>query len=163
MEEDKQEFKRNLDELIKLFRKLKNKTSIENMPGVDKAMVQNFEVFLSNYDNMKDHITDDLFDQFGVPMRQMIADLVSQLKSELSQEEILEFKNLTEIEKTEGKTFVVCGKVLSQGGITKKVKVVALSFSEKAKEKLKAAGCETLTIAEEIQKNKDAKEVIILQ
>jgi len=43
---------------------------------------------------MKDHITDDLFDQFGVPMRQMIADLVSQLKSELSQEEILEFKNL---------------------------------------------------------------------
>ena len=71
--------------------------------------------------------------------------------------------NLTEIEKTEGKTFVVCGKVLSQGGITKKVKVVALSFSEKAKEKLKAAGCETLTIAEEIQKNKDAKEVIILQ
>jgi len=101
MEEDKQEFKRNLDELIKLFRKLKNKTSIENMPGVDKAMVQNFEVFLSNYDNMKDHITDDLFDQFGVPMRQMIADLVSQLKSELSQEEILEFKNLTEIEKTD--------------------------------------------------------------
>ena len=99
MEEDKQEFKRNLDELIKLFRKLKNKTSIENMPGVDKAMVQNFEVFLSNYDNMKDHITDDLFDQFGVPMRQMIADLVSQLKSELSQEEISEFENLTEIEK----------------------------------------------------------------
>jgi|AntAceMinimDraft_17_1070374.scaffolds.fasta_scaffold191999_1 hypothetical protein len=101
MEEDKQEFKRNLDELIKLFRKLKNKTSIENMPGVDKAMVQNFEVFLSNYDNMKDHITDDLFDQFGVPMRQMIADLVSQLKSELSQEEISEFENLTEIEKTD--------------------------------------------------------------
>lgn len=101
MEEDKQAFKRNLDELIKLFRKLKDKVSIENMPGVDKAMYQNFEIFLSNYDNMKVHITDDLYDQFGMPMRKMIADLVSQLKNELSEEDITKFENSTEIEKTE--------------------------------------------------------------
>lgn len=101
MEEDKQSFRQNLDELIKLFRKLKNKTSIENIPGVDKAMYQNFEVFLNNYDNMKDHITDDLYDKFGVPMRKMIADIVAQLKNELSEEDMMEFKSLTEIEETD--------------------------------------------------------------
>jgi len=101
MEEDKQEFKRNLDELIKLFRKLKTKLQLKICRELIKPWFKISKCFLSNYDNMKDHITDDLFDQFGVPMRQMIADLVSQLKSELSQEEILEFKNLTEIEKTD--------------------------------------------------------------
>ena len=97
MDTDKQAFKRNLDELIKLFRKLKDKTSIENMPGVDKAMYQNFEIFLSSYDNMKVHITDDLYNQFGVPMRKMIADLVTQLKSELSEEDIIELEDSKEV------------------------------------------------------------------
>ncbi len=100
MNEDKQAFKRNLDELIKLFRKLKDKTGIENIPGVDKAMYQNFEVFLSNFDNMKDHITDDLYYQFGEPMRKMIADLVAQLKNELSEEDIIKLEETKDVEIT---------------------------------------------------------------
>ena len=99
MEGDKQAFKRNLDELIKLFRKLKDKISIENMPGVDKAMYQNFEMFLSSYDNMKVHITDDLYMQFGEPMRKMIADLVTQLKGELNEEDIIKLEDLKEVKK----------------------------------------------------------------
>jgi large subunit ribosomal protein L18e len=71
--------------------------------------------------------------------------------------------NLTDIEKVQGKILVVPGKVLSQGDLTKKVKVVAMNFSEKAREKLKNAGCELSTIMEEIQKNKEAKEVTILK
>ncbi len=98
MDEDKQAFKRNLDELIKLFRKLKDKTAVENMPGVDKAMYQNFEVFLSNYDSMKSHITDDLYEQFGKPMRKMIADLVAQLKNELSKEDIIKLEETEDVE-----------------------------------------------------------------
>ncbi|NCN86221.1 50S ribosomal protein L18e [archaeon] len=72
-------------------------------------------------------------------------------------------KNLSEIQKAEGKTIVVPGKVLSQGEITKKVKVVAFKFSEKAKEKLKNAGCEAISLKEEILNNKEAKEVTILK
>ena len=98
MDSERQEFERNLDELIRLFRMLKDKTSIENIPGVDKAMYKNFEVFLNNYDNMKDHITDNLYEQFGEPMRKMITDLVSQLKNELTEEEIIEFENSIKVE-----------------------------------------------------------------
>lgn len=71
--------------------------------------------------------------------------------------------NLSAIESAEGEVVVVPGKVLSQGTVSKKKKVVALSFSENAKKKLAEAGCEVSTITEEIKKNKDAKGVVILK
>ena len=71
--------------------------------------------------------------------------------------------NLSDVEKTEGTVLVACGKILSQGDVTKKIKVVALGFSENAKLKLKNAGCETITILDEIKKNKEAKGVVILR
>ena len=73
--------------------------------------------------------------------------------------------NLEDINKeaVEGKTFVVPGKVLSQGEISKKVKICALDFSDKAKEKLLKSKCEISSILEEIKKNPDAKGIKILQ
>ncbi len=73
--------------------------------------------------------------------------------------------NLTEIDKDskEGDTVVVPGKVLSQGEINKKIKVVALGFSEKAREKLMKSKSDPTTILEEIKKNPDAKGVKMLR
>jgi len=73
--------------------------------------------------------------------------------------------NLNEIDekiKNEKKVLVL-GKVLSQGEIDKKIKVIALNFSEKAREKLLKAGCEISTIIEEIKSNPSMKEVKILK
>ena len=72
--------------------------------------------------------------------------------------------NLTDIEKNskEGDTVVIPGKVLSQGEINKKIKVVALGFSEKAKEKLMKSKSDPTSILEEIKKNPEAKGVRIL-
>lgn len=73
--------------------------------------------------------------------------------------------NLDEIEKKikEKDIAIVPGKVLSQGEISKKLKVVALGFSEKAKEKLLNAKCEVSTIMEEIKKNPDGKGIVVLK
>ncbi|MCK5624588.1 50S ribosomal protein L18e [Candidatus Pacearchaeota archaeon] len=60
------------------------------------------------------------------------------------------------------KIVVVPGKILSQGELDKKIKVVALNFSDKAKEKLKKLGFEALTILEEVKKNPEAKGVKII-
>jgi large subunit ribosomal protein L18e len=72
--------------------------------------------------------------------------------------------NLNQIndEAKEGETIVIAGKVLSQGELNKKIKVVALGFSEMAKEKISKAKGETLTLLEEIKKNPDAKNVRFL-
>ncbi len=66
-------------------------------------------------------------------------------------------------EAKDGETVIITGKVLSQGELDKKIKVVALSFSEKAKEKILKAKGETLTMIEEIKKNPEAKNVRFLK
>lgn len=73
--------------------------------------------------------------------------------------------NLEDINKEAkaGETLVVPGKVLSQGEIDKKMKVVAFSFSDKAKEKLLSAKCEISSILEEIKSNPSGKGIKILK
>jgi len=73
--------------------------------------------------------------------------------------------NLEEIDKKtqDGEKVVIPGKVLSQGEMTKKIKIVALDFSEKAREKLLKSKREILNIIEEIQKNPEAKGIKILK
>ncbi len=73
--------------------------------------------------------------------------------------------NLNEINKKakDGETIVVPGKILSLGQIDKKIKLVAIDFSEKAKDNLSKAKIETLVILEEIKKNPSAKGVKIIK
>lgn len=73
--------------------------------------------------------------------------------------------NLSELSKIveKEKIVVVPGKILSEGEFDKKVKVVALNFSEKAKEKLLNAKCEVSRILDEIKSNPSAKDVKILK
>jgi hypothetical protein len=78
-------FSENLDLLIKLLRKLKDKSQFEGMPGVPKMFIMNFDFFLQNYDKMKDQISEQLLQQFGEPIKQMVADMVEQLQDELDQ------------------------------------------------------------------------------
>lgn len=73
--------------------------------------------------------------------------------------------NLGEIDKKikNEKKVVVSGKVLSQGELNKKIEIVALGFSKKAKEKILKSGCKFSNISEEIKKNPGAKGVRILK
>ena len=73
--------------------------------------------------------------------------------------------NLEEIDKEvkDGESIVIAGKVLSQGELNKKIKIIALNFSEKAKEKLLKSKCDIQYILNEIKKNPDAKGVRIWQ
>jgi len=72
--------------------------------------------------------------------------------------------NLTDLNKEskDGDKMLVPGKVLSQGEIDKKIKVVALGFSERAREKLLKKGCEVKSILEEIKSNPSAEGIKIL-
>ena len=73
--------------------------------------------------------------------------------------------NLDEINKLvkDNETIVVPGKVLSQGEINKKIKLIAFAFSQEAKEKLSKAKIESFSISEEIKKNPKAQGVKVLK
>lgn len=60
-----------------------------------------------------------------------------------------------------GETIVVPGKVLSLGEVDKKLRVVALGFSERAMEKILNAKGEALTLMEEVEKNPSGKGIKI--
>ncbi len=88
-----------------------------------------------------------------------IAEILSGSKRNWISKNIFQINN--EAEKS--KKVVIPGKVLSQGEIDKKIKVIALSFSEKAKEKLLNKGCEIITLLEEIKSNPSGKDIKILK
>lgn len=73
--------------------------------------------------------------------------------------------NLDQISKISkaGETIAIPGKVLSQGEIDKKVKLVALAFSESARKKIIEAKSEMESLLNEIKKNPGAKGVRILR
>ena len=73
--------------------------------------------------------------------------------------------NLSELnEKSKsGEIILVPGKVLSQGELEKKIKIAALNFSEKAKEKIIKAGATHLSILELIKENPKAEGVKVLR
>lgn len=73
--------------------------------------------------------------------------------------------NLEEINKNskEKEIVLIAGKVLSLGDIDKKIKIVALGFSEKTKEKLVKLKIPFSYIIDEIKENPDAKGIRILK
>lgn len=73
--------------------------------------------------------------------------------------------NLRKIdEKAEiGDTFVIPGKVLSEGELSKKIKICAFNISKEAKEKLKHTKSEFIFLIEEIKKNPKAEGIKLIQ
>ena len=84
MEDEK--FKQDLDELFRLFKRLVEKQSMEDIPGVDRSMMKQFQFFFSNYETMKDQISHQLQGQFGEPVKKMVSNLVEQLRAQLGED-----------------------------------------------------------------------------
>jgi len=87
MEDEK--FKQELDELFRLFKKVMETRPMEEIPGVNQAMLQQFQFFFSNYESMKDQIAYQLQGQFGDSVKQMVRTLIQQLREEVGDDEML--------------------------------------------------------------------------
>jgi len=73
--------------------------------------------------------------------------------------------NLEEIDEQvkEGDTVLVPGKVLSQGELTKKIRLCSFGISKGAKEKLKKTKSQYVTILEEIKSNPKAEGLKVIK
>lgn len=88
-----------------------------------------------------------------------VSDLVSLPKRKSI---ILNLSEINEMSK-DGESVVVPGKVLSEGEIEKKIRLIALKFSKKAVEKLLRAKVAFSYINDEIKKNPTAKDLRVLK
>ncbi|BAM69286.1 50S ribosomal protein L18e [Methanothermobacter sp. KEPCO-1] len=63
----------------------------------------------------------------------------------------------------ENETVIVPGKVLGSGRLDHKVQVVALSFSQTARDKIEGAGGECLTLGKIVEENPAIKNIRIIE
>jgi len=88
-----------------------------------------------------------------------LLDLAKKLSAPASQYLKINLDKLNEIK--EDKILIV-GKILGQGEIEAKKEIIALGFSEQARDKLKKAGCNVKSIKQELKDNKELKGVKIV-
>jgi len=84
---DDEKFRQELDELFKLFNRLMAQSDTASIPGVNSFMLQQFQMFFTNYETMKDDIARQLQGQFGDSVKDMVHQLVIQLRNEVGEEE----------------------------------------------------------------------------
>ena len=80
---EEENFKADLDKLIILFKKLREKKIFETMMK-DKDQIKNLDMVIDNYDMIKDNIPEDIAKQLGAPIRKLILMLTEELKDEIN-------------------------------------------------------------------------------
>lgn len=83
MENKNKAFLKKLDELIVLFEQLREKATREGIIIKNDPLYQNFELLAGNYKMIKNNIPDDLIEELGQPIKDIISEMVEQLKKDL--------------------------------------------------------------------------------
>ncbi|PKP51891.1 MAG: hypothetical protein CVT92_11400 [Bacteroidetes bacterium HGW-Bacteroidetes-1] len=84
---EQEDFKKQIDELFRLFNKMMEQHPIEDVPGIDRLQLEQMRLFLKNYKSMKDQISFEMMGQMNEPMKQMIGMFIKQLRQELGEDE----------------------------------------------------------------------------
>jgi hypothetical protein len=79
---NKKEFIKNIDLVLEIFRRFKEKIADGNT-AVDQSFMKNFDEIIRNYQVIREEIPDDLVSKFGMPIQIMAIQLVEQLRKEL--------------------------------------------------------------------------------
>ena len=85
MEND--DLKKQIDELFRLFKKVMEKFPPDDVPGMDKAQIEQLKSYLTQYDSIKDQFSVEMFGMMDNGMaRQFIAMLTQKLREQLGED-----------------------------------------------------------------------------
>jgi hypothetical protein len=83
MNPSKQQFTRQLDELILLFRRLQNKAVTEGFYHEDTQMFDSFDQLVTQYETMRHMVPPEFINEMGEPIKSIIEDMIVQLRTDL--------------------------------------------------------------------------------
>lgn len=83
MDNSSDSFEKDLEQLIRLFKKVKTKTASEHFAHLDPAFMQNLDFIINNYEMVKGNIPKEMFGQMGIPFQQLLKEFIKQMKQEL--------------------------------------------------------------------------------
>lgn len=102
MDSNDQSFRENFETLLALFKKLADKMSEGDVPGMNPQFAGQFKLMLSQYEMMKHMMPDDIPEKFREPFRQMMENMIHQLKEEVGEDLIISPGKREEKERTIG-------------------------------------------------------------
>lgn len=82
-------FRKELEDLFRLFKRFMEKESLEEIPGVDSQQLEQLKAFMAQFDDVKDQLRIERVhvDPFT---KMMISTLVKQMREQLGDEDLLE-------------------------------------------------------------------------
>ena len=86
MDNPNDSFEKDLEQLIRLFKKIKTKTTSEQFAHLDPSFMQNLDFIINNYEMIKGNIPKEMFGQMGIPFQQLLREFINQLKRELGED-----------------------------------------------------------------------------
>ena len=97
--------KKQIEELLRLFKKVMEKYPPDDVPGIDKAQLEQIKEYLSQYDSIKDQFSVEMFGLMDNSMaRQFISLLIKKLREQLGEDadvDDLPESNIGEVEMKE--------------------------------------------------------------
>lgn len=79
---DNQSFSEDLDRLINLFKKIKEKMNEQQYQSIDKSFIQNIDLMINNYETIKGNVPQDMLNVMGEPIHKMMTLLIDQISAE---------------------------------------------------------------------------------
>lgn len=84
---ENERIKKQMEELVRLFKKMMEKFPPDSIPGIDKAQAEQLKMMLSNYDDMQISFSSDMFGLFDEEMTEkLLSRLIKQLKDQLGED-----------------------------------------------------------------------------
>ncbi|NCA84678.1 MAG: hypothetical protein EOM83_03795 [Clostridia bacterium] len=83
-------FKKDLDQLIRIFKRLKNRSQEDHFSHLGPAFTQNLDFIINNYEMVRNQIPQEMLAQMGAPFQQMLHQFIQQMKNELGDDFYLE-------------------------------------------------------------------------
>ena len=84
---ENEDLKKQIDELFRLFRKVMEKYPPDDVPGMDKAQLEQLKSYLTKYDSIKDQFSVEMFGLMDNGMaKQFISLLTKKLREQLGED-----------------------------------------------------------------------------
>ena len=84
---ENEDLKKQIDELFRLFKKVMEKYPPDDVPGLDKAQMEQLKAYLTQYDSIKDQFSVEMFSLMDNSMaRQFISLLTKKLREQLGED-----------------------------------------------------------------------------
>lgn len=85
---ENERIKKQMEELVRLFKKMMEKFPPDSVPGIDKAQAEQLKMMLSNYDSMQISFSTDMFGGlFDEEMTEkLLSKLIRQLREQLGED-----------------------------------------------------------------------------